>query len=389
MSFILQSNKHVIPDFDNWYAKWQAEFKADPLMRWMVDARNKIEKQGDLEAHSFIRAEIVASHLNEGPVIEVPAKLFDAPLKLVKSIPDSPLGRHVKKDGTLRVQRRWKENTLPDYELLDAVALAYGNLSRLLDDAHRQLGLPIPESRDVKTGELYDSEAMGGRMPCMIGHGDLRSIDLWLADGKPVEFDRIERTVTREDAEGMKDRYDFKLEDMYGKGDTPESTLHALFVSAQVMLKKDGYHSTIMFFFKGKQLLQLTELRLEEHGQKYIMMRNLAHELVRKGADVVILIGEIWRATFDQAAPFRRVADAPDRQEMLVATLVRKTGEPIQLSALMTRDGDKISLGPTEEIVGGAHFLFAPFYEAWRREIPAEWMEAEAAARRGDAAGTK
>src|SRR6476620_4755237 len=51
VTFILQSNKRLIPDFEAWYSPWQDRMKADPLLRWMVDARNKIEKQGDLEAH--------------------------------------------------------------------------------------------------------------------------------------------------------------------------------------------------------------------------------------------------------------------------------------------------------------------------------------------------
>ena len=53
VTFILQSNKHLIPEFASWYKPWQEKLKADALMRWMVDARNKIEKQGDSEAHSF------------------------------------------------------------------------------------------------------------------------------------------------------------------------------------------------------------------------------------------------------------------------------------------------------------------------------------------------
>ena len=73
VTFIIQSNKHLIPEFDHWYGPWREKLKSDALMRWMVDARNKIEKQGDLEAHSFVRAEIVASYLNNGPVVDVPA----------------------------------------------------------------------------------------------------------------------------------------------------------------------------------------------------------------------------------------------------------------------------------------------------------------------------
>src|SRR6202023_28945 len=56
--FILQKHKSQIPDFEKWYGAWQERLQADPLMRWMRDARNKIEKEGDLEAHSFIHAEI-------------------------------------------------------------------------------------------------------------------------------------------------------------------------------------------------------------------------------------------------------------------------------------------------------------------------------------------
>lgn len=374
VSFILQSNKALIPDFDNWYAKWQEEFRKIPLMKWMVDARNKIEKQGDLEAHSFIRAEIVASHLNEGPKIEVPAELFDAPEKLVKGIPNSSLGSHIKKDGILRIQRRWIENTLPDFELLDAVTLAYGHLSRLLDDAHRQIGLPVPESMNVETGELYDSEAMKGRMPCMIGHSDLRTIDVWLADGIPIKFDTIESAYDPEIGSKAQERYQLKPQEIFGSSGTPEGTLKSLFATARVMLEKDGHHHTILFLFKGKQLLKIVGLRPEEHGQKYLMMRQIAHELVRKGADTVILIGEIWRAPFIPTDPYRRAVDAPDRDEALQATLVSKQDEPVTLWARMVRKDGKVSLEGTDEMRGGAQYLFAPFYEAWGREIPSEWM---------------
>lgn len=388
VSFILQNNKHFIPSFDNWYSKWQEEFRSIPLMKWMVEARNRIEKQGDLEAHSFIRAEIIASHLNQGPAVQVPAELSDAPMKLVKSIPDSPLGKHIKKDGVLRIQRRWIENTLPDFELLDAVAITYGHLSRLLDDAHRQIGLPVPESRNVKTGEAYDAEAMQGRLPCMIGHGDVRSLDVWLADGKPVEFDRIEKKIDHYDlvAEGdrLKAHYGLEPKDIFGESDTAEGTLDALFKTARVMLEKDGRHLTIMFYFKGRRTLQMTELRPTEHGQKYLMMRNAAHDLVRKGADTVIMIGEAWSAPYLPSDPYRRAADAPERQEMLVANLVRKTGEPVQLSARMGRKDGRVTLEETHVQRGGAHFLFAPFYEAWGREIPPEWMDQEKSTRGGD-----
>src|SRR5258708_1130428 len=85
-TFILQSHKPGMPNFGHWYGnyvdekhgkrgEWQERLHADSLMRWMVEARNRIEKKGDLESHSFIRAEILASYLDEGPRIDVPAHL--------------------------------------------------------------------------------------------------------------------------------------------------------------------------------------------------------------------------------------------------------------------------------------------------------------------------
>ena len=62
----------------------------------------------------------------------------------IKGIPKSDLGDHVWKNGTLRIQRRWVENSLPDHELLDAVATAYGRIAQVVEDAHLQLGIEAP-----------------------------------------------------------------------------------------------------------------------------------------------------------------------------------------------------------------------------------------------------
>ncbi len=48
VTFILQSNKRVIGDFDDWCAGYTAAWGRDPIMLWAKDARNTIEKEGDL-----------------------------------------------------------------------------------------------------------------------------------------------------------------------------------------------------------------------------------------------------------------------------------------------------------------------------------------------------
>lgn len=375
VTFVLQKNKNLIPDFDNWYAGWREKLGANALMKWMVDARNRIEKQGDLEAHSFVSAEIVASHMDEGPHIQVPAKLSDAPLTLLKSIPTNALGEHIKSNGILRVRRRWIENTLPDRELLDAVADAYGQLSQLNYDAHRQMGLIGPVTTNVDTGQLYPEDDRGGRLPCMIGHEDSRTLDIWLATGQPLEFEEVKHEVDISEAPVLEERYGLNPRQMYADSGDTHDHARALFAAARRMFEKDGYHITVFIFLRnGKPAAMPHELRPGEHGHKYMMMRTLAHEGKRIGADAAILISESWTAPFDPANPYRRVADAPDRREVLTLTAVSKTGEPLHMQAEILRENGNVTLGETCEHIGGSQYAFASFYEVWGRPIPADWM---------------
>src|SRR5436309_15092466 len=52
VTFVLQKEHDAIPDFAPWYDGWRERMKSDPLMKWLVDARNRIEKQGDLKTYS-------------------------------------------------------------------------------------------------------------------------------------------------------------------------------------------------------------------------------------------------------------------------------------------------------------------------------------------------
>jgi hypothetical protein len=40
-------------EFEEWYGAWQEKMRADERMRWLVEARNTVEKQGDLDLHSI------------------------------------------------------------------------------------------------------------------------------------------------------------------------------------------------------------------------------------------------------------------------------------------------------------------------------------------------
>ncbi len=387
VTFILQKHKAIIPNFAEWYGdidkkipgEWQRRLGTDPLMRWMVDARNRIEKQGDLEANSMVSAEVIASYLDEGPRVEVPAHLFDTVGTLIEQIPNTALGEHVRRNGMLRVQRRWIENTLPDYELLDAVAIAFGKIAELVHDAHRQIGLDPPKTIHDEDHNSYDLPSMGWRFPCMIAHELPRTLLISLADGSVIEFEtkHVPLKVNTEQVTALVERYGGTAFEAMGHNYESNVELAAGYFSlARSVFQRDGHHITLLFLFRERKLVRMPiQVVFGNVQQKYALMRQLAAEATTSGADAAILIGEAWMAPADKLRPYERPADVSFRTEVLTLHLVGKDGTSVACEADIIRNGTNVSLGETRVTDGSAAFGFVPFLQSWGVPIPASWME--------------
>src|SRR5687767_543247 len=47
-TWVLQKQKAQMREFDTWYGRWQETMKDEPVLRWLVEARNRVVKEGDL-----------------------------------------------------------------------------------------------------------------------------------------------------------------------------------------------------------------------------------------------------------------------------------------------------------------------------------------------------
>ncbi len=47
VTFVLQNMKGHVAGFEDWYSPIQAKMRADPVARWAIDLRNRVEKRGD------------------------------------------------------------------------------------------------------------------------------------------------------------------------------------------------------------------------------------------------------------------------------------------------------------------------------------------------------
>src|SRR5438067_1234385 len=58
VTFVLQQKKASIGNFSDFYEPWQAQLRSDPVLKWVVEARNRVVKQGDLETKSVARTSV-------------------------------------------------------------------------------------------------------------------------------------------------------------------------------------------------------------------------------------------------------------------------------------------------------------------------------------------
>ncbi len=135
VTFVLQQKKSAIQRFDEFYGPWQAQLREDRVLRWVVEARNQIVKQADLETKSIARTSMIVDY-DDPPNVdsEVPPLLSTEEIscRLLGSDEErSELGE----DAVFRLERRWVDQSLPDWELLDALAHAYSALASLSEPA--------------------------------------------------------------------------------------------------------------------------------------------------------------------------------------------------------------------------------------------------------------
>ncbi len=177
VTWVLQSEKHGIRNFDSWYAEWQARLKADPILRWLVDTRNATVKRGELKTRSKARVALTFDWAGERAVrhLDVPAlmRTEDIPNAVRVHVPEA-----VRDTAFIRIDRRWVADTLPDWELLDALGHCYGMVASVASDAHAKA------NREVETTHPHEAlrpRGDDGRLACMVATEDQRTVVLNLA----------------------------------------------------------------------------------------------------------------------------------------------------------------------------------------------------------------
>jgi hypothetical protein len=349
VTFMVQKRKAAFDDFDSWYEGWQDRLRADPIMNWLKDARNHVEKVGDLEIASTARVEIVASWL-PGPYSEFEISPLVSPEEIISTFPAEEIPPEIRKDGLLRIERRWVSADLPHQELTEACAYGYGVLAGFLAEAHEQLGFQMRTfGGETHGGRHVRVDQIGGRLPCMVitdedrtGHLNLRTGELLTLQEDPISFD----------PRANEELYEQRMTEMaigpgaveHEKGEDALDWGRRWMSVARRTLVHDGYHLPYAFLFTDDfQLITVIGFRFKDQAEKYMAFRRLAQSVDRLGADIVIVINEMWMAPLPAGGlspAMERAGERADRREGLAVIVATSDGRMRGYYSPFARDRD-------------------------------------------------
>lgn len=355
VTWLMQKEKNSFSGLEEWYIdNIQNPLKADGIMRWLVDARNTIEKQGDLSVNSFWRAYHIWNYFETGPELRASSRdnLFSN-LRGLWKLFKAEIPSQFTADSVIVVDRKWFANSLPDVELIDAVAYAYEILRKMslaLDEFTKQAS---PQEANAPIALFSTSQA--------------RRSFIKYSDGKEYEIGSFAR------ASDLSSEYQEKLKNLIkssGGADffpnpvrSVEDNVRKLGDFATRLFEADGYHISICMLFSGDRLTHLIQHEPADHTEKYIYWHELGYCVKLWNITEIYFIAEAWQRQYvDKNTP---VSQLPIVGETLHVDGIRKDGNFFHASYEVTRLSDSVKIkGPAHETTDLSN-IFVPTMKAW------------------------
>ena len=386
VTFKLQNEKSAFPEFDVWYRPHQERLKADPVCKWVHDARTTIVHQGELSANSTAVVKLVT--WRDEPLLET-AVAPDAPPELIfrnlpivellsgKKIPSGDI-----KTAAIIIERRWTVAGLETQEILSALAEAYGVLSEIVLEAHIRLGTTACIPAKAQHLHFPSTHDRTGTLRCMAAGHEQRIHRFELATGEQLR--EVNKRAKPVDPAVVLARYQFQKEGVRPDWYSADPLLAAekILYIAKRMLVRDKAHTRILFLRDGGGVWRLVALNAENRAEKNLLMQMAARLVERIGGDAVIDVGEAWVISPAEAEKlaspdeFQHVAGRKELLQVSVATrdgLFRTFLTPFRRGPF---GGIKLSDTQTSEDVRNCYYM-EPIFAVWRKQRFVDLPEGE------------
>lgn len=355
-TLVLQKDLRHAEGFDSWYPSKQARLSADPVLRWIVEARNHIEKQGDLEMRSTARVTIITSWLPQ------PYQEFDVPPTVPAAIIAAELAHRdypepVRNEGMVRVERRWVTASLPDWEILDACSHAWHVLDQIIGDAER-----------VFRGSTRAESPAFARRPCMVIEAEDRTATFHLRTMEAIGHEIVRRAPSHEELATAEEKFGAGLSAIARPEDNLKDRVRWYHEQARLFLSVEGGAASVAFLLRRGRLLQTIDVQPDDQPDKWVLMERLAALVTALGADEVVMTNEVWWASPvspDDPRFSLRAGQREDRLEALQTVGANAEGMIFDAVTPFGRVGDRIVLDPPAYGSPVLALFLGPVLKAW------------------------
>lgn len=379
ITFKLQNEKGTFTDFDAWYKPHKERLKADPVCKWVHDARTTVVHQGELSAHSTAVVKLVT--WRDEPLVETtvapdaPPDLILRNISLVELISAKKIAPGDVETAAVFIERRWNVTGLEGREILDALAEAYGLLSEIVLGAHIYIGksfcIPIERSHLHFRSTYHRTQTLR----CMAVGIEQRTHRFELATGEQLQ--EVNRQPGFVEPAIVMARYGLQKGGLISKWQSADPVMMAerILYTAKRALTRDKGHIRILFLRDGKGNWSMVRLDAENRAEKHLLMRMVARIIESTGGDALIDVSEMWVLPHKVAEKLKltnpdQIQHAPGREEMLqvlVATrdgLLRTYDTPFKRGPLRG-----IRLGETRQSDNSRKFFYLePVFAVWRKQ---------------------
>lgn len=321
-TFAIQKNKHSIPDFDIWYAKWQKHMRNDDYMRWLHQKRNEVVKEDIIVGKS---AAIVNYYLDHKVKMTEAYDIDDSTENVIKDCmkmaEEDPSLLHAV-GNFLRiylVDFNGKSNGLMSilHGGMIFINLIYIDLRGYLDG-----NAPVPEDKIDQVSK--------------ISQFDLKPLEIIFKfrDGRhiPGDFydDQIEREITKVGTKKARSRIgNIRSLESHDK----LALTRRVFGNCKGILGQHGQYRPVILLRFPEQGWHVVDTFFNDRPEKMAYMQNLATYIKANGIDEMIGINEVWTVYHkDSDKIMQRIGSGKN-----LATL-RNKGESLMLDYI-NKDG--------------------------------------------------
>lgn len=355
VTFLIQKNKRDIRDFDHWYAANVLEpFSADGIMNWLKEARNHIEKEGDLEVNSECSMEAIFSYTDPGPRVSLKHdKMFFAGIKRLSRHMRDVFPTGIYRDSAIAIDRRWVATALPGIELIDALKHGYEKLRFVVDALDAHVG------RSASDQLLWN--------PPTLESGRRRTY-VKTEDGKSYSQTSSAFEIDYESMPKLAEKYDLsKFRSAFQATGDPHETMKRFTETATHVFSQAGTHVTIGFLLDTQgDVIRIASPNFADHADKLIFWNDLGR-LAESNRDFcgIIFVSEIWFRS-GTGFPEKRISDLQIKGEGLQIVVANRDVCLMKTIPVIRDDkGARLDDGAVEVTQLEPNFL-APLRRAWR-----------------------